>query len=427
MVQTYSLPPTIKECIPSASSRYDDKHAGYPKKRQIPAIGEPGPSGWQEDSRPESLVGLPSEIIFMIARSLGWFTNTNTSVGSNRDSSGSLQAYREYLEERSLFRKSLGRTPYDKPRGCKDVDYPQISSTMSTGEILRCLVNRGSRNLTEELDLESVSQEPLCRGGFGMVYKGKLRDGTPIAIKLLSENVNEWGESRRKIEKRAARECYVWSKLQHPGVHKLLGVAQFRGRIAMISPWMESGSLPMYLFQHPKADRLDLAYQVANSLAYLHLSGTVHGDVKGSNILVSANGTTKLTDFGTTKLQDYTLNFTATTSGSGFSTRYTPPEVLKGGPQTTGSDVFALGMIIQEILTGELPYGHIKNEACVMCNILLGQPPSRPDKGIFKGAIGDKLWLLLMACWATEPGDRPDVVFVRDQLEAISSEAALSN
>ncbi|QRV99412.1 Tyrosine kinase catalytic domain protein [Ceratobasidium sp. AG-Ba] len=381
MVQTYSLPPTIKECIPSASSRYDDKHAGYPKKRQIPAIGEPGPSGHQY------------------------------LRGVQRDSSGSLQAYREYLEERSLFRKSLGRTPYDKPRGCKDVDYPQISSTMSTGEILRCLVNRGSRNLTEELDLES----------------GKLRDGTPIAIKLLSENVNEWGESRRKIEKRAARECYVWSKLQHPGVHKLLGVAQFRGRIAMISPWMESGSLPMYLFQHPKADRLDLAYQVANSLAYLHLSGTVHGDVKGSNILVSANGTTKLTDFGTTKLQDYTLNFTATTSGSGFSTRYTPPEVLKGGPQTTGSDVFALGMTILEILTGELPYGHIKNEACVMCNILLGQPPSRPDKGIFKGAIGDKLWLLLMACWATEPGDRPDVVFVRDQLEAISSEAALSN
>ncbi|QRV85333.1 Tyrosine kinase catalytic domain protein [Ceratobasidium sp. AG-Ba] len=288
--------------------------------------------------------------------------------------------------------------------------------------MFRRLVSHGCRNLTEHIS--SISRQPIERGGFGIIYRGRLGDGTLVAIKLLSQRGRVSSRSKCKLAKRASLESYSWSKCNHPSIHELLGVARYRGHIAMISPWMEFGSLPKYISRHPDVDRLQLAHQTAIGLAYLHLSGTVHGDLKGSNVLVSANGVAKLTDFGSTKLREHTLRFTTTTSCDSFSVRYTAPEVIEGGPQTMQSDVYALGMTILEIVTGEIPYSNVKVEAAVLYKILRGELPPRPNnQHLSSNSAGDKLWSLIAVCWSTKPSDRPDSAAIRDQLEIMAIEA----
>ncbi|QRV97952.1 Serine/threonine-protein kinase [Ceratobasidium sp. AG-Ba] len=299
---------------------------------------------------------------------------------------------------------------------------PVPSLPKGAGEMLRHLTTRGCKDLTEKLD--TVSRYPFHRGGFGKIYKGRLHDGTWVAIKLLARKKRDQGQVKRKAAKRAVKESYTWFKCKNPGIHELLGVARFGNCIAMVSPWVKAGTLPEYISDHPDVDRLQLAYQVASGLAYLHLSGTVHGDLKGSNILISDNGRANLADFGNSKLRDDTLCFTTTTSCGGFSARYAAPELIEGGPQTLHSDMYALGMTILEIISGQVPHSDIKLEFSVMYQVAtLGRLPSRPNnQHMPTGSAGNKLWSLMMACWDKDPSHRPGAAFVRDQLKIISGD-----
>ncbi|KAF8593673.1 kinase-like protein, partial [Ceratobasidium sp. AG-I] len=118
------------------------------------------------------------------------------------------------------------------------------------------------------------------------------------------------------------RELYMWSKCSHMNVVKLLGVAQFRDQIAMVSPWMENGTLPQYLNDNPSASRNKLCRHVAMGVEYLHRISMVHGDLKGANVLISELGQAKLTDFGSSTLRNHTVDFSGASHGSDFSTRW---------------------------------------------------------------------------------------------------------
>ncbi|KAG8781256.1 hypothetical protein FRC12_022064 [Ceratobasidium sp. 428] len=86
---------------------------------------------------------------------------------------------------------------------------------------------------------------------------------------------------QQRYLKYTARELHTWSKLHHPYVLKLLGLAEYLGQISMVSPWIEGGSLRRYLARKPKTNRPRLCMQIAEGLTYLHESGVVHGDLKG--------------------------------------------------------------------------------------------------------------------------------------------------
>ncbi|CAE6421617.1 unnamed protein product [Rhizoctonia solani] len=210
-----------------------------------------------------------------------------------------------------------------------------ISGSMSTSEILSRLNRHGCPEITAQLDLSKFSRAAVSTGGFGDVYRGALRDGTRVGAKCLRLLIGADDDDGRKQLKRAARELYVWSKCKHPNILELVGVAQYDERVAMVSPWMENGNLTWYLSRHPEADRYSLCAQVADATAFLKTYGVVHGDIKGANILVSRDGVPKLADFGTSAINNYTLNFTTTTTSPQMTLRWTAPEIFLGETKHT--------------------------------------------------------------------------------------------
>lgn len=291
-----------------------------------------------------------------------------------------------------------------------------IGRATSVEEIINALARRGCSNLTSSIDLTACSDLPCAGGGFCDVYRGMLCDGTGIAIKVLRVYDRPGrGSDRQKILKRAARELYHWSKLQHRNVLPLMGLTVFRGHISMVSGWMENGCLMSYLRLNPEANRMKLCMDVCAGLSYIHTNGMVHGDLKAANVMVSPGGDALIADFGNAELRDLTLKFTNTTKGS-ISVRWTAPELLLAddSPQVSKeADVYAYAMTVLEVMTGKVPFEGIGDNR-VMFLVASGKIPPRPDFG-----MQDELWRLLTQCWTQEPTGRPEITSIRDHLQAL--------
>ncbi|KAF8593106.1 kinase-like protein [Ceratobasidium sp. AG-I] len=290
-----------------------------------------------------------------------------------------------------------------------------IGSTMNVSDVVSCLVQHGCQDVTQRLDLSTCSPYPISSGGFGDIYRCKLQNGDPVAIKCMRFTVDTAGEPQKHL-KHAAREIHTWAKCEHPHVLKLLGVAQFRGLIGMVSPWVVRGSLNHFVDRNPEVNKLRLCAQVADGLTYLHSGGVVHGDLKGANVLVSDKGGALLTDFGNAVLREHSLHFTWTTAKSNISPRWTAPELIRGEATfSTEADVFALGMTILEVITKSVPYHHLLKDVAVIYAIIEGRLPERPEHIIpTKSRQGDFLWSLLSRCWDREVKSRPTAKDVAD-------------
>ncbi|KAG8774359.1 hypothetical protein FRC12_002030 [Ceratobasidium sp. 428] len=133
-----------------------------------------------------------------------------------------------------------------------------ITSAATPQEIVSLLSLRGCADMTDELDMATCSERPISSGGFGDIYRCRLKDGTHVAIKTI-RLYGDSSEQDRKILKHAAHEVYAWSKCKHPNVQPLLGLAMFRGHIGMIARWESNGSMSQYLERHADADRCIMA------------------------------------------------------------------------------------------------------------------------------------------------------------------------
>ncbi|KAG8790662.1 hypothetical protein FRC12_011376 [Ceratobasidium sp. 428] len=110
---------------------------------------------------------------------------------------------------------------------------------------------------------------PYSRGGFGDVYQGALLDGTKVALKCLRLYVRD-NEANDKALKYAARELHTWSVCWHSNIVELLGLAEFRGQIAMVSPWMDNESIDCLNNEDNTINRYQLCFAIAQGPAYLH-------------------------------------------------------------------------------------------------------------------------------------------------------------
>ncbi|KAG8718561.1 hypothetical protein FRC08_004977 [Ceratobasidium sp. 394] len=197
----------------------------------------------------------------------------------------------------------------------------------------------------------------------------------------------------------------------------------------MISLWVENGSLPSYLHKHPGVDRRTMSMQVCEGLKYLHDTGVVHGDLKGQNILVSDNQTPMITDFGNAVLQQGTLVFTETINAPNFTPRWTAPELMDDEVrQSREADVYALGMIILELITGKVPYYYKSSIAALVKTMLVDKAiPKRPEESIPSNSEhGDVLWSLLQRCWDHEPEERPSATEVAKIMNGITREGLMT-
>ncbi|KAJ1306306.1 hypothetical protein OPQ81_011005 [Rhizoctonia solani] len=314
-------------------------------------------------------------------------------------------------------------SPRDEPVQYCTTAEARITAGMPLSEVLLHLSRHGCQDVTKELDKSKCSEYPERIGGFGEVYRGVLRDGTKVSIKIL-KIIGSTGEEK-KLVKHAAHELYIWSKCKHPNILELIGMAQFRNQITMVSPWMENGNLQNFLTQSTELNRHEMCVQIADSIAYLHSQGVVHGDIKGANILVSQEYTPKLADFGNAWLSEGTpsLRFATTTSNASMSIRWAAPEIVLGDVQLSfKADVYALGMTILEVITGHPPYESL-GDVAALSKIMTKTHPARPESHIPSGIRqADLLWLLLTDCWNPNPEDRPTASEVREEMKTLALE-----
>ncbi|KAG8793501.1 hypothetical protein FRC12_002544 [Ceratobasidium sp. 428] len=289
----------------------------------------------------------------------------------------------------------------------------EITSATTPEQIVSRLSLRGCADMTHRLNLAACSEIPISSGGFGDIHRGRLNDGTRVAIKTI--RLYDGSQDRKILKKaqHAAHEIYAWSKCKHPNVQPLLGLAMFRGRIGMIARWESNGNLPQYLEQRADVDRCALSSQISEGLSYLHASGVIHGDLKGVNVLISQDGVAQLADFGNAKLQEYSLKFTQTSTKEALSSRWAAPELFEDNPCNYATDVYALGMTILEAITGDVPWTE-KSERAIMFAITMKRVcPERPETYIpSNSAHGDTLWALLKSCWEFEPEEPPSAANV---------------
>ncbi|CUA68332.1 Vegetative incompatibility protein HET-E-1 [Podospora anserina] [Rhizoctonia solani] len=290
----------------------------------------------------------------------------------------------------------------DYPESSAGIGQQIISSELSIHQIFNCLTESGCIDLSSQMDTEQGAAMIVSGGGFGDIWKGQLRHGGQVAIKAWRTNTLE--QCEYKTVKRAARELFLWSRMEHPNVHRLLGVIMFRGQyLGMVSEWMPNGNLHEYLRKQPSADRYQLCVHVASGLEYMHSRDTV-------NVLVSSDGIARLSDFDYSIMSGVSsLVFSESSNSRTGSLRWAAPEILleEVRTRTTESDVYALGMTMLEIFTGEVPYPDCRTEISVIRKVERGTLPARPMEKLPAGQRGDMMWQLLLHCWSRDASKRP--------------------
>jgi serine/threonine protein kinase len=191
----------------------------------------------------------------------------------------------------------------------------------------------------------------LGRGGMGTVYLGERADGEiqqKVAVKLLSSHRPGW-------RNRFLKERQLLASLNHPSiVHTIDAGHTEDGRPYLVIEYVDGIPLDVYASRIGPRDRLMLFLRVCEPVSHAHRHLIIHRDLKPSNILVDASGLPKLLDFGIAKLLDETEDPTQTVERL-LTPNYASPEQIRGGIQTTATDIYSLGAILYKLLTGRTP------------------------------------------------------------------------
>jgi serine/threonine-protein kinase len=199
--------------------------------------------------------------------------------------------------------------------------------------------------------------ERIGRGGSSQVYLAERADGTlrkRVAIKVL-DGVVEGDEHRARFE----RERQILAELEHPNIARFLdGGTSPGGSPYVVLEYVEGRPVTTYCdeLRLPIRQRLELFLPICDAVAYAHERLIVHRDLKPANVLVDVEGRPKLLDFGIAKLLDGDPATETITQARALTPAYASPEHLAGRRITVASDVYSLGVVLYELLTGRRPY-----------------------------------------------------------------------
>ncbi|KAF8596871.1 kinase-like protein [Ceratobasidium sp. AG-I] len=281
------------------------------------------------------------------------------------------------------------------------------------------------------LDVASVSDSPVSKGEIFGFYEGMLANNTAISIASREHSGYLEDISNSAITIELAQEIYAWAEYDHPNILKLLGIAEVRGQMVLITPRMKGGIMPLYLeATQTDVDFCRMCTQIAGGVAYLHSIGVVHGDIHGGNVWIGERETIKLCNFDSAYLRHPSIRVLRGAKPR-FSIRWMAPELFQGEDVEVNkeSDVWALGMTILECITGRVPLEKMREDYVAMRNPTDEHyRPKRPmDKIPLHSPQGDTLWNLLTRCWAHEPSERPSAGEVRNTMRTITAEGLVSD
>ena len=239
------------------------------------------------------------------------------------------------------------------------------------------------------------AEMPIGRGGFGEVWEGSRAEGgfrQRVAIKILSRSTSD-----DTVVRRFELERQVLASLDHPDIARLID----GGTLEDERPWLamefvEGTSITSYCDRERLSieDRIRLAMRVAKAVQHAHENLVVHRDIKPDNVMVTPNGDPKLLDFGIAKIVNPDLGglgSKVTQAGEGVLTPdYAAPEQFTGDSIGTRADVYSLGVVLYELLTGRLPFDDADRGYVSIRDAKLETEPLRPSEAVSTASIDEE-------------------------------------
>ena len=262
----------------------------------------------------------------------------------------------------------------------------------------------------------------IGRGGMGTVYRATdLSLNKTVALKVVSADLG----ADPKFVDRFRVEAQALGRLDHPGIVRVLAFREHDPLLVLVMEYVAGSSLAAFLSRHaPLAPQraVPLFQQMAAAVAHAHEAGVLHRDLKPSNILLTPDGQPKITDFGLARIVAEDARLTSTHERAG-TTAYMAPEQIRGLRQVgPAADLFALGLVFFEVLTGRLPYRLSGSAFEIQQRILEATfpPPSQ-----FVPSVPAALEELVIDLLCKDPSDRPaGMTAVADRLTALPPHSA---
>ena len=239
----------------------------------------------------------------------------------------------------------------------------------------------------------------LATGGMGVVYGAEdLPLGRAVALKFPLPHQ----QLTPGVKERFINEARSAAALDHPNLCTVHEVGESAHGVFLAMPLYPGETLKDRLAREsrlPPAEALEIVMQVATGLTAAHAAGIVHRDLKPANVMLLPDGTAKILDFGLAKIRDVHLTRSRTTLGT---IGYIAPEQLRGGPAAAQADLWAIGVMLYEMLTGTLPFSG-EHELSTLHAVLHEQPP-RPSA--VNPDLAPEFDDLIGALLQKDPGDR---------------------
>lgn len=244
----------------------------------------------------------------------------------------------------------------------------------------------------------------IGRGGMGAVYRAVREDDQfrkEVAIKVIPKVL-----AGPQAIQRFRSERQILAHLEHPNIARLLDGGTSEGIPFLVMEYIDGGvPITRYAQDHNLSTdgRLKLVQDVCSAVQYAHGNLVVHRDLKPANILVAADGTVKLLDFGVAKMLDPSAADVTQAATMLMTPDYASPEQIRGEPATTLTDVYSLGVVLYELLTGDKPYRITSNSPVEMERAICHTEPRLPSdvplltRKQQRGLMGDIDNIVLMA------------------------------
>jgi len=249
----------------------------------------------------------------------------------------------------------------------------------------------------------------IASGGMGIVYLGVRERGDfehRVAVKILARSLDS-----PEAQARFDRERRILARLNHPGITTLIdGGATRDGRPYLVMEFVHGRPITEYAAGRmlDLRERLHLFLQVCDAVQFAHSNLIVHRDIKPANIMMTDDGRAKLLDFGVSKLIDADESHTiAATRSQPMTLRYSSPEQVRGGAVSTATDIYSLGVVLHELLTGAMPYD-VGASIGAACDVICHEQPKRPST--LNGELNSELDAIILHALEKDPARRYDTV-----------------